>query len=168
MRSKKQVRHDFTESTENLLKTLQDFPEAAFNKKPRKDKWSIGQVADHLLKTEVNTLRMLTQEVEPSDRNPEQKIEDIREQFLNFNKKFKAFGPIVPDDSSKEKQEMIDRLQDNRQRLSSIIDIEDLTGLITAFEHPLFGSLTRVEWLYFQIYHSRRHCQQIKIIAERI
>lgn len=168
MRSKKKVRQDLTASTQQLLKTLQDFPEAEFNTSPGEGQWSAGQVAEHLLKTEVSTLRMLTQQASPADRDPEHKIDNIREQFLNFKKMFNAFGPIVPDESAKNKQKMIDRLQDNRQRLASLIALEDLTGLVTAFEHPLFGPLTRIEWLYFQIYHSQRHCHQIENIADRI
>lgn len=46
-----------------------------------------GQVADHLLKTEVSTLANVDPGV-TADRNPEQKVEDIREQLLNFDKKF--------------------------------------------------------------------------------
>jgi hypothetical protein len=36
------------------------------------------------------------------------------------------------------------------------------------FAHGIFGELTRVEWAYYNIYHSKRHIDQLKNIEKKI
>lgn len=168
MRSKQQIRKDFTQSTQKLLSVLNDFPEAQFNAKPSAKKWSAGQVAEHLIKSEIGCVRYFTDNPKPAERDPEEKIELLKETFLNFNSKLKAGGPILPDDQPKDKHKVIDKLQDMRQRLTSMIEIEDLTQIVTKFDHPMAGPLTRIEWLYFHIYHSKRHGEQIKNLKSEL
>jgi len=160
--NKAQVRSDLKQNTRELLQSISDFPEAHFNSRPTEGQWTAGQVAEHLIKVETSTIKLFVGSTEPSNRNPGLKITNIKERLLDFNSKMKAFGPIIPDDSPKEKTAVLDRLQDLRQRLTGMIEIEDLTVLVNGFEHPLFGTLTRLEWIYFNIYHSRRHNRQIK------
>lgn len=168
MRSKEQVRTDFTESTRQLLSVLSSFPEAHFNTQIIDEKWSAGEIAEHLIKVEVGSTRFFTGKKKETKRNPEEKIEQLRVTFLNFDDKLTAPGLIMPDSNSKDKQEAIEKLQDNRQRLTSMIEIEDLTKLLTAFDHPFMGPLTRIEWLYFHIFHSKRHAAQIKTLMNHI
>lgn len=77
-----------------------------------------------------------------------------------------AYGPTVPDEKPKDKSKTIEKFQDIRQKLTGWIEIQNLAGTITGFEHPLFGSLTRIEWVYFNIYLSRRHIRQISKILK--
>ena len=160
-----QLREELKEATNQLLDAIDGVSEEKLNTQPSGGGWTIGQVAEHLIKVETATIRLFTGDVRNCDRDPEKNIPAIKSRFLDFDNKMKAFGPIVPDDEPKEKQKVLSKLQDLRQRLISMIEIEDLTKLVTGFEHPLFGILTKVEWLSFHIYHSRRHTKQIQKIA---
>ena len=162
--NKAQVRSDLKQNTRELLQSISDFPEVHFNSCPKEGEWAAGQVAEHLIKVESSTVQLFVGSTESSNRNPGLKITDIKNRLLDFNSKMKAFGPIIPDDKPREKTAVLDKLQDLRQRLTGMIEIEDLTVLVTGFEHPLFGILTRLEWIYFNIYHSRRHNRQIQDI----
>jgi len=168
MRTKSQIIRDLNKSTKELLTLLSEFPEGQFNTKPDKDAWSAGQVAEHLIKVETGTVRLFTGETVPTERDPEQKIETIEKEFLNFEKKFTAFGPIRPDDQPKQKEKVLEKLQDLRQRLAGLVELHDLTVTCKGFEHGLFGYLTRVEWIYFTIIHSRRHAGQIRRVQSRL
>lgn len=164
MMNKNLVKKDLKQSTSSLLDVLSRIPEEIFNTQPSQEGWSVGKVGEHLIKVETGTVRMFTGSAEASDRDPEQKIETIKDRMMNFETKMMAYGPIIPNDEPKEKTKVLEKLQDIRQQLLGFVDIQDLTETITAFEHPIFGSLTRIEWIYFNIYHSRRHVKQIEKI----
>lgn len=166
--NKTQVRSDLKQNTRELLQSISDFPEAHFNSHPSEGEWTAGQVAEHLIKVESSTVHLFAGSTEPSNRNPGLKISDIKDRLLDFNSKMKAFGPIIPDHKPKDKTAVLDKIQDLRQRLTGMIEIDDLTVLLTGFEHPLFGTLTRLEWIYFNIYHSRRHNRQIREIRRTL
>lgn len=158
------VKKDLKQSTNSLLDVLSGTPEEIFNTRPGREEWSVGKVGEHLIKVETGTVRIFTGSAEASDRDPEQKIETIRDRMMDFETKMTAYEPIIPDDEPKEKTKVLEKLQDIRQQLLGFVDIQDLTEMITAFEHPIFGSLTRIEWIYFNIYHSWRHVKQIEKI----
>lgn len=159
---KSEVRSDLKESTNQLLNSLSDFPDELFTSKVQEDKWSVGQIADHLKKVETSVLNLFTGSTRPADRAPDIKIADLKKRFLDYSTKMKAYGPIIPEQNPPKKQDALAYLQDIRQRLTGMVEIEDLTELLTGFEHPVFGYMTRLEWIYFVVYHSRRHIAQIR------
>lgn len=161
------VRSDLKESTRELLQSISRFPENEFNTPPDDGGWTAGQVAEHLIKVETGTVRLFTGGFEACDRNPEQKIERIKERMLDFESPMTASGPIVPDDQPKDKEQVLEKLQDLRQRLTGMIELHDLSEMIAGFVHPVFGSLTAIEWIYFNIYHSKRHLHQIRAISQQ-
>ena len=161
MRTGEQVYKDFTNSTNDLLGVLNNFPEEFFNIKPEGGGWSAGQIGEHLIKSEIGCVRFFANNPRPAGRDPEAKISVLKKKMDNLDKKLTAFGAIIPDDKRKDKQKVIEKLQDIRQRLTNMIETEDLSKIFTAFDHPVFGPLTRIEWLYFNRYHGERHRQQI-------
>lgn len=165
---KSEVRNDLKKSTRSLLRIISNFPVAHFHSQPEEGGRSVSQIADHLIKTETSILRLLTGSTNPSDRRAERKVAEIKSRLLDFDSKMKAFGPIVPDDKPKDKAVVVEALQDIRQRLTSLIEVEDLTRLVTGFKHPIFGAMTRLEWIYFAIFHSKRHAHQIEQITGKI
>jgi len=168
MRKESIVRNDLKESTRELLKSISEFPEEHFNTKPAAGGWTAGQVAEHLIKVEAGTLRLFTGETKTCERDPEEKLNNIRNRTSDFDEKINAVSSTVPDDKPKDKEKVLDKLQDTRQRLIGMIELHNLSEEITGFAHPLFGSLTRMEWIYFNIYHAKRHLHQIKDISQRI
>ena len=168
MMKKAQVKKDLRQSTNNLLEVLSAAPADIFNTRPDKDEWPIGKVAEHLIKVETGTVRIFTGPAEATVRDPEEKIENIRDRMLDHETKMRAYGPIIPDDKLKDKTKVLEKIQDIRQQMSSFIDIQDLTETVTGFDHPIFGPLTRIEWIYFNIYHSRRHSHKIEEINNLI
>lgn len=166
--NKLEIKKDLNESTRKLLELLYEVPEPFFNSVPKEGGWTVGQVAEHLIKVETGTVRLFSGPVEDAGRDHQEKIDEIKDRFLNYETKLKAFGPIVPGDTPKDKTNALEKIQDIRQRLTSLIEIQDMAALITGFEHGLFGYLTRVEWIYFNIYHSRRHMHQIKTIQDNL
>ena len=140
--NKAEIKKDLDRSTTELLDILRNIPDTIFNTKPPGGGWTIGQVAEHLIKVETSAVRLFSGAVESPDRDPEKKIGEIRERFLDYDTKLKAFGPIVPDASAKDKVRALNKIQDIRQKLRSLVDIQDMTSEVRGFEHALFGYLT--------------------------
>ncbi len=159
--NKSRVKSDFIESTRSLLNILSGVQDNSFNEEPGGDRWTVGMTAEHLIKVESGTLKLFSGPADTTERDPAQKIKEIKERLLNYETGMTAYGPIVPDEKPKEKTKVLEKIQDIRQQLTGLIDIQDLSKTITGFEHPLFGYLTRIEWIYFNIYHSRRHAHRI-------
>lgn len=162
MSTAEEIRTELKDSTRQLLSTVQAVPEADFNRQPAKGRWSAGQIAEHLIRVEVGTLRFFTGANRAPGRDPEAKVEELRRKLLNREQKLTAYGPIVPDDRPKQKQAVLAKLQDTRQRLTGLIELEDMSRVLTDFDHPLFGPLSRAEWIWFIIFHSARHRQQLR------
>lgn len=163
---KSDIRDDLKKSTNELLEIISDFPEQYFNTQPKNGGWSAGQVAEHLIKVETGTVRIFTGETKTCERDSSAKFRTIKEQMSDFERKMKATGPILPDENPKDKKKVLNKLQDIRQRLTSMIEVHDLSEIITDFNHPIFGTLTRLEWIWFNIHHGRRHARQIQKLAD--
>jgi len=169
MYDQNQVEKLLKSNTRLLLDNIDQFPEDHFNVQPEEDRWSAGQVAEHLAKVETATLRLFNGKTKPADRDPEAKIKTVKREFLDFEKSFTAFEPIKPGENSKDKQKLVSTLKHTRKMMMELIRSDkDLSVICTDFEHPLFGSFSIIEWIYFNIYHAERHIKQLEGIKNRV
>ena len=166
--NKTEVRNSLKENTRKVLSVIQEFPETKFNTRPSEQEWSAGEVCEHLIKVETSTVRLCTGKTESCSRDSEEEIPKLKSRLGDRNAKMRVFGPIIPDESPKNKIKVLEKLQDIRQRLIGLIEVDELTELVLEFDHPLFGKLTRIEWIYFSIYHTQRHIYQIEEIAAEV
>jgi hypothetical protein len=154
-------------STNELVKTIRDFPVDEFNKKVNEETWSAGEAVEHLIVLENLINKVLIGKTKKTDRDPTERIETIKTYFLDFGKKFSAPDLIKPTDKLKVKEDCIININDCRNNLINILSSNDITLICLDFIHRHFGGLTRVEWAYFIIYHSERHIKQIKNIEKK-
>lgn len=157
------------ESTDQLISVINEIPEEKFNIKPEENSWSIGQVCEHLWLVENSVNQVMRLKTKTADeRDPTKQIELIKTSFQNFEKKFNAFGPIIPSEHTKDKADLTEKLQTSRAILIEIIETNDLGEICLSFKHALFGELSRAEWVYFNLYHSERHLNQIEKIRSSL
>jgi hypothetical protein len=57
--------------------------------------------------------------------------------------------------------ELLDQFVDNRADMRTAIDFADDIAEVVAWEHPIFGKLTKCEWFYFSALHGERHRRQV-------
>ena len=160
------VSEDLRQSTSELIKVLDAIPSGVINLSPGEKSWSVGQVIDHLLKLEFGVGNVLGGPTNVAKRDPGEKVEKIKEVFLNFDKKLSAGGPVKPSDEQFDKQALKERIAESRKKLDKIVLENNMDLIYTGFKHPLFGTLSGEEWVYFNIYHTQRHLQQIQRIVE--
>jgi hypothetical protein len=166
MINKEQILSELDQSTNELIAQLQQCDEANFNKSPGANSWSAAQVAEHILLLETQVNRALLA-ADITERQIDLKIIPLKKGFENAEKKYVAPDFIIPSASHKNKQELIDGLKKQRDTLKQIIETTDLTHT-PKYKHPVIGDMTRLEWVYFTIYHTERHLRQLQTIARQV
>ncbi|GJQ61302.1 MAG: PadR family transcriptional regulator [Melioribacteraceae bacterium] len=157
------LKEEFIAISNKLEKKLEEVPEDKFFIRPEENKWSVGEVAEHLFKVDTPVVAILQGKKSdiPSDK-PERKKIIIERAFSDPDKKFTANGPIVPQDDFDSKVLLIRAIKQIREQISHLIDKVDLTYVCLEFKHPLLGEMTGAEWIHFINLHTERHIKQLK------
>jgi hypothetical protein len=165
---KEEIQTEFNETFTELLKILSSFNQENFNTKPAEDKWSAGQVARHLIKANSGFPQVINGPTEKTEREPDEMVEKIKADFLNFEKEMKSPDFIVPEDEDYEKKDLINSLEKIKSEIDETAQNADLTKTCLGFEFPVLGHLTGLETLSFVVYHTQRHIHQLKKIYEKV
>ncbi len=156
------------ETTSGLLETLDLFSQEQLNMVPFEGSWTGGQTAEHLLKSRSGLVDILSYNTAPAERAPDEKVQPLKEMFLNFEVKFQAPNELAPTNPGHDKDDLYKELGQNGQALDGAIAEMNFDLLCKAFPFPVFGYLTRLEWLYFTAFHTQRHTRQMKNILEKL
>ncbi len=148
--------------SDTLVQLLQSVNERHFNQKPGPDKWSIAQVADHIRLSNNSVAKALALKGKPLDRNPGQRISELKGVFLDFQTKLQAPDFIVPLKDIYDPNLLLKDLQASIQLIRERMYEDNLDELIN---HPAFGDISKFEILHFVLYHTQRHLRQIKEIV---
>ena len=162
---KPKIQEELETVTTELLLMIGSFDQGQINLIPFENSWTVAQVADHLCKSDASVLASISEDGTPTERAPDEKNPELKGIFLNFDIKFKSPAMIIPDNKVFNKEELIARLKETRSELSAAAATLNLSEICT---HEVLGSMTRLEFLSFVIYHTQRHVHQLKHIREKI
>jgi hypothetical protein len=151
----------FAATFTDLKNTISGFDGDTFNHTPLPGSWTAGQVAEHLIKSASGLPDRNTQ---VANRPANEWVQAIKDMFLDFTIKFEADPRIQPTKSSHSKSEVLAALQETEEKLQEITLTADLEMLCLDLKLPVFGYLTRYEWLHLILYHTQRHTHQIRNI----
>lgn len=155
------------EQTKNELKEVAAFiPDDKTDMVPFDGGWTAGQVLEHMDKSVGYNI--LIGNVQPADRPADEKVQMIKNIFLDLSKKYDAPGFIVPTDATHDKDALVSKLSHKFDKLAEAAATMNLTEVCLDFEVPGFGAFTRLEWITFYMVHTRRHIQQLKKIAAKL
>jgi uncharacterized damage-inducible protein DinB len=153
----------YQSNTEMFIKFIEGISDDIFNIKPDTNTWSAAENVEHIIRSEFGTARLFNSETKKeSQRDTESKIEEIKTRFTDRTNKLQAFGVVLPTDGQKTKEELIEKFRRSREEVLKLIKVQDLDEVCMRFEHPLFGCMTRREWIHFNIVHTNRHKDQIE------
>lgn len=152
-------------TTMELVQLISSFSQKDINAIPFEDSWTAAQVADHLLKSYA-VVETLNGPVKKTERQPGEKIQMIREVFLNFDTKMNSPEAILPAASPIDKETILRSLKSRIAQIKEVIQTRDLSETCTGFIIPGFEEFTRLEWIHFVLYHTQRHIHQMKNIFE--
>lgn len=156
-------------NTESFIQFVEGISEDQFNLKTDEDTWSAAENIEHVIRSEFGTARLFNASTkkDPS-RDTEKKIQEIKSQFQDRTKKLQAFGVVLPTDNQKDKSDLLEKFKTSRKQVIDLIKVQNLDEVCTRFEHPLFGYMTRREWIHFNIVHTNRHKHQIQDLLDSL
>ncbi|MEP7371783.1 MAG: DinB family protein [Chitinophagaceae bacterium] len=150
-------------TTDELVALLDLFSEKTINTVPFEGSWTAAQVADHITRSNTSITKALLLKGTAINRNPGERIEELKELFLNFRNKLKSPDFIVPAQDIYERETVIGHLKQSVQKMQEISTTTNLSEMIN---HPAFGDITKFEVLHFVLYHTQRHIHQLEKIFQ--
>lgn len=159
------IEAEIAPTIDRLIQAIAGFSDDDFNVVPFEGSWTAGQVAEHLRLATGNLTGLFYGNTTVTERNPEAKIQQTADLFLNFETKLVSPDFIDPKMMRYEKDAMIRFFTDTKAKMLQAAAELDLSMTCEDFGLPVFGKLTRVEWIAFVIYHIQRHTLQLKKIA---
>lgn len=144
----------------NFAATLSLFTASQLNELAT-GKWTAGQVAQHIIKA---TAGIPDTQVQKATRVYDEQVENISALFLNMEIKMQAPDFIIPEERTYGVNEQLHELENNKTWLLRIISCKPMDELCMDVELPVFGFLTRYEWMQFIRFHIQRHHIQLKNI----
>jgi hypothetical protein len=151
---------EIKETCSALLQILDAFSDQEFNTVPPCGGWTPGQVAEHLLLS-AGVVEVISGRTVAATRPPDEKVAGIAAIFLDFTTKLSSPDFIIPAEGHYDKQEIMNRLRVVWTKLAAAVKLLDLSVVCLDFEFPGSGTLTRLEWIKFYIFHTRRHIAQL-------
>jgi hypothetical protein len=148
-----------------LIDKLQKFNEVKINLIPFANSWTAAQVADHLTRSNNSIAKALLLNGANINRNPGERVEELKTVFLDFNTKLKSPDFILPTKDIYEREFVLENLEWSLEKVLKVSREADLSEMIN---HRAFGDITKFEILYFVHYHTRRHMHQLDQIFEAV
>ena len=135
------------------------------NTVPYEGSWTAPQLLRHVVKSIDGMTKAMQMDAKPAERNPGERIEQLKQIFLDFSKKLTQPDFIIPEERVYEKQSSIEELNQSFDWFKQSVAAANLNDLIEGF--PL-GPITKLEIVHFVLYHTQRHLHQMKKICEAL
>ncbi|MEO8516916.1 MAG: DinB family protein [Flavobacterium sp.] len=132
---------------------------------PYDGSWTAPQLLRHVTKSNNGMTKVMHMDAKPANRNPGERIEQLKTIFLDFSKKLTQPEFIVPEERIYEKQPAIDELIKSFNEFRESAGSTNLDDLVEGL--PL-GPITKLEIIHFVLYHTQRHLHQMKKICEAL
>lgn len=145
--------------------TVSAVPAENVNVQPATGGWSVAQVMDHLTKSNRSIVKALKLHGTQINREPTERVQELKDIFLDYSKKFDAPSFIIPSNQPLDKTEITSGFTQSGE---DIIQAAEHTNTSEMIDHPAFGDITKLEILHFVLYHSIRHKRQIDNIIKSI
>ncbi len=131
------------------------------NQTPFENSWTVAQLATHVKKSNNAIIQGLQMKGTPANRNADEREEELRKTFLDLTIKFNSPDFIVPENKEYQKRAVVEQLENSIEQLKQLRKTTNLSEIISL---PIFGEITKLELLYFVLYHTQRHLHQLKNI----
>ena len=161
--------NEILSATADAISELTDLMSAVGEDKvntiPYDGSWTAPQLLRHVTKSINGMTKAMHMDAKPAERNPGERIEQLKKIFLDFSKKLTQPDFIVPEEQIYEKESSIKELNESFSQFKKSTGSANLDDLIEGF--PL-GPITKLEIVHFVLYHTQRHLHQMKKICEAL
>ena len=152
-------------ATSELLQLISSAGPVSINLIPFANSWTAAQLSVHITKSNKAIAQALNMEGNSAERNPDARAEELKKMFLDFSVKFNSPEFIRPQQDNYEKETITEALKASVEHLKELRSKTNLSEIISL---PEFGEITKLELLYFVLYHTQRHIYQLKNIFHEL
>ena len=139
--------------------------EEKVNTVPFHGSWTAPQLLRHVSKSIKAMAKAMQMEAKLAERNPGERIEELKNVFLDFSKKLTQPDFLIPEEQVYEKQPAIDELNKSFNQFKENAHSANLNEMAEGL--PL-GPITKLEIIHFVLFHTQRHLHQMKKICEAL
>ena len=148
---------------EKLMHMSEHLTAEQWNWKPAPDRWSVGEVAEHILVTEQAFMESLTGPFLESTVALSEKVQMPAEQIAAIMRdrsaKFQAPEAAKPTGRWSSQADFVKAFKEQRKGTIAFVKGDaDLHGHV--YQNPALGMLDGEQWLAFIAYHGERHVLQ--------
>jgi hypothetical protein len=165
MKTANELLLEFEAATNAFIDKVAALSQSEINTVPFPGSWTAAQVTEHLCKSDEAMIKTLNGAVTPTNRPADAGVPNLQAIFLDFSTKLPSPEFIIPSNETFDKESIINRFKAGREQIGKAIQTLDLTATC---HMPIFGEPTRLEIISFVIFHTRRHTNQVKNIAEKL
>jgi hypothetical protein len=155
---------DFESTFSELEKVVLLFNNDHYNKVPFEGSWTAAQVVQHIVLSSSGFAQILNAEVKETDRPIDELLPKLKSIFLDFTSKMKSPDFILPELKNYDEEQHLSIVKSLKYEIGKAISDLSLDKTCLAFELPNLGCLTRLESVYFVVYHTQRHTHQLREI----
>lgn len=148
-----------------FLHLLEAFSEKGLNTIPYKGSWTAAQVADHVTRSNRSIVQALDLQGTATLRMPDERAPELEALFLDLTTKFQSPDFILPGKGPFDPVVLVQQFGSSATQLRNTAAD---TILAESIQHPAFGEITKLELLYFVVYHVQRHTRQLQHIYETV
>ena len=155
------------DSQKEFLGSIENVSEAQWRFKPAPEKWSVAEVAEHIVLAEsllfANVEKAMSDQPNANwEEQTKGKTEFLERVLVNRTGKAQAPESIVPT-GKLTRDEVISRFKAVRAKTTKFAQTTDVSIKDHTAEHPfkIFGTLNAYQWLIYVPLHNLRHNQQI-------
>lgn len=163
--NKNEILAETAEAVSQLIDLMSSVDERKINTIPYVDSWTAPQLLRHVTKSINGMAKAMLTNAKPAERDPGERIKELKKVFLDFSKKLKSPEFIVPEEGPYEKQPVIDDLNKSFIQFKDNANSAILNELVEGL--PL-GPITKLEIIHFVLFHTQRHLHQMKKICDAL
>lgn len=139
-----------------------------YNKIPFEGSWTAGQVVEHVNMVGMGFIHLLNGNTEATTRPVNEHVDRIKTMFLNYDLKNIASADINPAPGNYNLKDQLAELEKIKSGIIAAINTLNLDMTCLDFDIPTFGHLTRLEAVYFFLFHTKRHVHQLQNIVKSL
>lgn len=159
--TKTELLGSFNKTTEDLAQLIERFDHETFNYKPLSDKWSAGEVVEHLLIFDKRLTMILADATHATDRAINEQVAVFAPRVTDRINKIVAPPFLIPTPGIKSAAELIQQIREERKKIVMTIEKQDLSLHSKEYPHRFYGEMTGLEWIKLIDLHARRHMEQL-------
>jgi uncharacterized damage-inducible protein DinB len=154
------------DSHRETIDAIKDLSDEQWNYKPSPDKWSVGEIAEHIWLAESLLFGAMENALKaPENPNWQEQTKGKNERVINLltNRTGKAQAPETIKPTGKTRAEIMKGLAEARAKSVKFARETQAAMNSHTLEHPfkVFGTLNAYQWLLYIPAHNLRHNQQI-------